>query len=102
MIGYWLSWFLLTLFKGVMLTGVIFGAIGGIMNMPDYLLLVILFVPVSMWLLTDFIYQLLIPKIGGVGWRLHRPIDTPMYMGLAPSCRAAKEILRKGQCIIWD
>lgn len=102
MIGYWLSWSMLTIVKGGLLVGSIFGAIGGVLNFSSYALLAILFVPVSIFWLYDFVYQLLIPLTGGVGNRLHKPSDTPMYMGLAPSYQEAKEIVRKGHPIIWD
>ena len=102
MINYWLTWSLLTIFKGALLTGSIIGAIGGILNFIEMGLLAIMFVPFSIFMLYDFIYQCLVPFIGGKGNRLHKPIDTPVWMGLAPSYKEAKEIISRGQCIIWD
>lgn len=102
MINYWLIWSLLTIFKGALLTGSIIGAIGGILNFTEMELLAIIFVPFSIYILYDFIYQLLVPLIGGKGRRLHKPIDTPVWIGLAPSYKEAKEIIGRGECIIWD
>ena len=102
MFGYWLSWSLLTIFKGGMLGLSIVGAIGGVLYWDKYALLAILFVPCSLWFLYDYVWQLLLPFIGGRGYRLHKPIDTPMYMGLAPPYKEAKEITSKGLGIIWD
>ncbi|MBA7698432.1 hypothetical protein ES703_107109 [subsurface metagenome] len=100
--SYWLPWSILTIFKGGLLTGSIIGAIGGILHLTEFWLLAILFIPFSIWLLYDFSWQLLVPLIGGRGNRLHKPSDTPMYMGLAPSFKEAKELKRKGYCIIWE
>lgn len=99
--SYWLWWVLLTIFKAGMLFVAILGAIGGIVNPSQFLLLAITCVPLSIWFLYDFVYQVLVPIQGGVGNRLHKPSDTPMYMGLAPSWREAKEEIRMGHCIIW-
>jgi len=102
MFSYWIGWALLTICKAVLLTSCIIGAVGGILNFSEYLLLAIIFLPASVFFLYDFIYQLLVPVYGGVGKRLHKPSDTPMYMGLAPSHKEAKEVLARGHCIIWD
>ncbi len=102
MTNYWLTWGLLTLFKGGLLFGSVTGAIGGILYPKEFLLLAILFVPLSIWLLYDFIYQILVPVYGGKGNRLHKPIDTPIWIGLAPPYKEAKEITVKGWPIIWD
>jgi len=90
------------MFKGGLLVGSTIGAIGGLLNPEEFLLLAIIFVPFSIWFLYDFVYQLLVPLYGGKGYRLHKPIDTPMWMGLAPSYQGAKEIIKRGHCIIWD
>ena len=100
--SYWLWWVLLTIFRAGMLLCSVVGAISGIVNFGQFGLLAIVFVPLSIWFLYDFIYQVLVPLQGGVGNRLHKPSDTPMYMGLAPSWREAKEDLRIGHCIIWS
>ncbi len=92
---------MLTLIKVALLTGCVIGAVGGCIN-TEHLLLAIIFIPASIFFLYDFVYQVLVPFIGGEGNRLHKPSDTPMYMGLAPSWREAKEELRKGHRIIWD
>ena len=102
MISYWLRWAILTVFKGGLLVGSIIGSIEGILNFKNYTLLAIIFIPFSIFFAYDFLYQVLVPLIGGRGNRLRKPIDTPVYMGLAPSYREAKEILKKGHCIIWD
>jgi len=101
MVSYWFSWATLTLLKVVLLGGCIIGAIGGCINV-EYILLAIIFIPMSIFFLYDCIYQTLIPLKGGAGARLHKPSDTPMYMGLAPSYKEAKEILARGHCIIWS
>lgn len=102
MIGYWLSWSLLTMFKVGLLVGFAAGAAGGVLHFGEYGLLAIIFVPASIWSVCDLVYQIRVPLVGGRGNQLHKPSDTPMYMGLAPSYREAKEIIRKGHCIIWD
>lgn len=99
---YWLWWIILTLFKAGILIGAIFSATGGVLNFEEYGLLAIIFIPFSLWFLHDFIYQLLVPLTGGTGWRLHKPSDTPVYMGLAPSWKEARNEIRKGHCIIWS
>lgn len=101
MFSYWLGWAWLTILKAIFLASCIIGAIGGCINV-EHLLLAIIFIPASVFLLYDFIYQVLVPFLGGVGNRCHKPSDTPMYMGLAPSWREAQEELKKGHCIIWD
>lgn len=101
MIYYWLCWILLTILKGSLLAGSVYATIGGILHFNNYVLLVV-FVPLSIFFLRDFIYQLLVPITGGVGNRLSKPSDTPIYMGLAPSYKEAREALRKGECIIWE
>lgn len=100
--NYWINWITLTFFKAVLLTGCVIGSVGGIIHFSDYGLLAILFVPLSVFLLYDFTYQLLIPFIGGIGNRFHKPSDTPIFMGLAPSYKGAKEIIKKRHCIIWS
>jgi len=99
---YWLEWILLTIFKAAMLGCSVLGAIGGILYPQSYLLLAIIFIPLSIWFLYDFVYQVLIPGRGGRGYQLHKPSDTPMYMGLGPPWKTAKEELNKGRCIIWS
>ena len=102
MINYWLVWSLLTMFKWILLSISVIGAVGGILHPKEFLLLVILFIPLSIWLLYDFIYQVLVPFYGGKGYRLHKPIDTPVWIGLAPPYREAKEIAKRGHSIIWE
>jgi len=100
MFNYWLTWIMVALFKTALLTGCIIGAIGGCIS-TEHRLLAILFIPLAIFFLHDYIYQILVPFIGGVGWRLHKPSDTPVYMGLAPSYKEARAEISKGHCIIW-
>ena len=80
----------------------VLGAIGGVTNFSKFGLLAVVFVPLSIWFLYDLVYQVLVPIQGGVGNRLHKPSDTPMYMGLAPNWREAREEVKKGHCIVWS
>ena len=102
--NYWLPWFLLTIIKLGMLIFSNYAAIEGILH-PEYSLLAILFAPLSLLFIYDFAWQLLVPFIGGEGNRNHKPSDTPIFMGLAPSSKEAKQlpvIPGSGKNIIWS
>ncbi len=102
MLSYWFTWLVVTILKGGILAGSIVGAVGGILDFNSYALLAILFISLSLFFLYDFIQQLLVPLIGGEGYRLGKPSDTPVYMGLAPPFREARKLLAQGGCIIWE
>lgn len=101
MIQYWVRWILLTLFKAWMVGMAIVASVGGVRT-PEYVVLAVIFVPMSIWFLYDFAWQVRVPVWGGCGYRNHKASDLPMYMGLAPDWRHAKEELNKGRCIIWS
>lgn len=102
MVNYWLCWLSLTLIKLALLTGCVIGAVGGLVNIGnEMLLLAIMFVPASLFLGCDMVWQILVPLRGGEGYIHSKPSDTPIYMGLAPPTRVARELAARGEGIIW-
>jgi hypothetical protein len=91
MIRYWVEWGILTLFKLGILSFCTYTVISSIFHFDVYGLLAIFFVPLSLFFLYDFIWQILVPFIGGYGNVHHVPSDTPVFMGLTLSWRETKK-----------
>ena len=71
---YWTIWILGTVIKGAVLTGCTVATIGGVSH-PDYVLLAVMFIPLSLFFAADMVRQILLPLTGG------KILDTPVFFG---------------------